>query len=87
MGASVSDVVMLLTRDYTLLVVISFVLSIPVSYFIMDWWLENFAYKIEIGILSFIAGGLMALVLSWLTVSYQSYRAASVNPVNSLRYE
>jgi len=87
MGASAYNIVALLTMDYTKLVIISFVLSIPASYFIMDWWLENFAYKINIGVISFLAGGIMALLLSWLTVSYQSFRAASVNPVDSLRYE
>jgi len=87
MGASVFNVILLLSRDYTRLVIISFLLSVPASYFIMDWWLENFAYKINLGWISFVVGGLMALILSWITVSYQSYKAASVNPVDSLRYE
>jgi putative ABC transport system permease protein len=87
MGASVPSVVILLTREFTKLVLIAVVIAIPAVLFLMNWWLENFAYKTEIGILSFLIGGLGALLISWITVSYQSIRAAIANPTVALRYE
>ncbi|MDF9800162.1 putative ABC transport system permease protein [Catalinimonas alkaloidigena] len=87
MGASVSSVILLLSKDFTRLVVVAFVLSIPLAYFIMDWWLEGFAFRISIGPWIFILAGLTALLIAWLTVSWQSARAASANPVRSLRSE
>jgi putative ABC transport system permease protein len=87
MGASVSSVVVLLTKDFTKLILIAFVLSVPLSYYIMDQWLEGFAYRIEIGISVFLIAGLIALLISWITVSYQSIKAAIVNPIKSLRSE
>ena len=87
MGASVGSVVILLSREYTKLVFISIVFAVPAVIFLMNWWLENFAYKTEIGVMSFVIGGLAALAISWLTVSYQSIRAAITNPTEALRYE
>jgi len=87
MGASVASVLLLLSKDFTKLVIIAFVLSIPVAYFIMDYWLEGFAFRIAIGPGIFILSGLSALVIAWLTVSWQSAKAATANPVKSLRSE
>lgn len=87
MGASVGSVVILLSREYTKLVFISIVFAVPAVFFLMNWWLESFAYKTEIGVMSFVIGGLGALAISWLTVSYQSIKAAIANPTESLRYE
>lgn len=87
MGASVTSVVFLLSREFTKLVLISIIFSVPAVIFLMNWWLENFAYKTNIGVLTFVIGGLVALLISWLTVSYQSIRAAIANPTKALRYE
>jgi putative ABC transport system permease protein len=87
MGASVPSVVILLTREFTKLVLIALVVAIPAVIFLMKWWLENFAYKTDIGFISFLIGGVGALLISWLTVSYQSIRAARANPTVALRYE
>src|SRR5688572_5944415 len=87
MGASVGSVIFLLTRDFTKLILIAFVLAVPLSWIIMDNWLESFAYRTTLGIGTFLAAGLSALVISWLTVSYQSIKAAIKNPVKSLRSE
>ncbi|NJM24939.1 MAG: FtsX-like permease family protein [Bacteroidia bacterium] len=87
MGASVGGVVYLLSKDFTRLIVIAFVLSVPVGWYIMDQWLDNFAYRINISATTFLIAGSTALVISWLTVSYQSIKAAVVNPVKSLRSE
>lgn len=87
LGASVSSVMLLLSKDFTKLVIIAFVLSIPAAYFIMDKWLEGFAFRIAIGPGIFVLAGLSALFIAWLTVSWQSAKAASANPVHSLRSE
>ena len=87
LGASVPSVVLLLSREFTKLVLIGVLISIPAVIFLMNWWLENFAYKTEIGVFSFVLGGLGALLISWMTVSYQSLRAAVANPTKALRYE
>lgn len=87
MGASVTSVILLLSKDFTKLVIIAFVMAIPLAYFIMDWWLEGFAFRISIGPGIFIIAGLAALFIAWITVSWQSARAASANPVRSLRSE
>ncbi len=87
MGASVASVVILLTKDVTKLILVAFALSVPISYYIMDRWLEGFAYRIDIGIGVFLVAGLIALLISWITVSYQSIKAAIVNPIKSLRSE
>ncbi|WPP48462.1 ABC transporter permease [Catalinimonas niigatensis] len=87
MGASVASVILLLSKDFTRLIIVAFVLAIPLAYFVMDWWLKGFAFRISIGPGIFIIAGLSALLIAWLTVSWQSARAASANPVRSLRNE
>jgi putative ABC transport system permease protein len=87
MGASVPGVVVLLSRDFTKLVLIALVLAIPAAWYLMDSWLSGFAYRIPIGVDSFLIAGGISLAIAWLTVSYQSIKAALVNPVNSLRRE
>ena len=87
MGASVFSVVAMLSKDFTILIMIAFVVAVPVSWVAMDNWLGNFAYRINIGIDVFAIGGISALLIAWITVSYQSIKAAIVNPVNSLRNE
>jgi putative ABC transport system permease protein len=87
LGASVPGVVLLLSRDFTKLVLIALVLAVPFAWYLMDSWLSGFAYRISIGMDSFLLAGLVALAIAWLTVSYQSIKAAIVNPVNSLRRE
>jgi putative ABC transport system permease protein len=87
MGASSGSVVVLLTGEFTRLVLISIVVAIPAVIFLMNWWLENFVYKTTIGVMSFFIGGIIALFISWFTVSWQSLKAATANPTNALRYE
>ncbi|MEN8250207.1 MAG: ABC transporter permease [Bacteroidota bacterium] len=87
LGASVPTIVVLLSKEFTRLVMIAIVISIPAVILLMNWWLQNFAYKTDIGVLSFVLGGVLALILSWFTVSYQSIKAAITNPTNALRYE
>jgi putative ABC transport system permease protein len=87
MGAKVSSLVILLSKEFTKLVFISIIITVPLVIYLMNLWLENFVYKTEIGAMSFVIGGVAALVISWLTVSYQSFRAAIANPTKALRYE
>ena len=87
LGASVPGVVLLLSKDFTKLVAIALVLAGPLAWYIMDSWLSSFAYRIPIGIDAFLIAGIMAIAIALLTVSYQSIKAAVVNPVNSLRRE
>ena len=87
LGASVAGVTVLLSKDFTKLVLIAFVLATPISWWIMNNWLEGFAYRITPGAGSFLLAGGAALAIAWLTVSYQSVKAAMVNPVKSLRSE
>jgi putative ABC transport system permease protein len=87
LGASVPGVVLLLSKDFTKLVLIALVLAIPLAWYLMDSWLSGFAYRISLGVESFLIAGMVSLAIAWLTVSYQSVKAAIVNPVNSLRRE
>lgn len=87
LGASVSKIVLLLSSDFLKLAGIGFIIGTPVAWYFMEEWLTNFAYRIDIGLSVFLAVGLIAIVITILTVSWQSIRAAVANPVNSLRIE
>lgn len=86
-GATTFELVTLLTKDFSILILIAFVISVPLAYYFGNRWLDSFAYKTEIGVFIFIFSGAIALLLAVLTVSYHTIRAASMNPVTSLRYE
>lgn len=87
MGASVTGIVALLSKEFIKLVGIAFVIAVPLGYFAMDKWLLGFAYKIELNAFVFVLAGLISLVIAWLTVSFESIKAAISNPVKSLRNE
>jgi len=87
LGASVVGVVLLLSKEFAKLVAISLILAVPFAWWMMDSWLSGFAYRIPIGVDTFLIAGFLALTIAFVTVSYQSIKAAVVNPVNSLRSE
>jgi putative ABC transport system permease protein len=87
LGASVSDVVVLLTREFVKWVLVAMVIAWPVAYFVMDRWLQDFAYRMDIGLWSFVYAGALALAVAFLTVCGQAVKAALTNPVENLRYE
>jgi putative ABC transport system permease protein len=87
LGASVGSVVVLLSKEFTKLVLISFVLASPIAWWAVNKWLEGYHYKIELGWTVFAVAGMVAFLIAWLTMSFQSIRAATSNPVNSLRSE
>jgi len=86
-GASTLELLLMLTKDFSKLVLIAFIVSIPVAWYFGNLWLNDFAYKTQIGIGVFLAGGFSAFVIALLTVSYHTFRAALSNPIKSLRYE
>ena len=87
LGASVTSVTVLLSKDFVKLVIISLTIASPVAWFAMSKWLESYAYRINISSFVFIASGLLAIVIALLTVSFQAIKAAIANPVKSLRTE
>ena len=87
LGASVSGIVLMLSKDFGKLVVIAFVLATPFAWWGIHKWLETYQYKVEIGWWVYALSGIAAFLIAWVTMSYQSIRAAISNPVNSLRNE
>lgn len=87
LGATVSQVTWLLSGDFTKLVIIAFLISIPVSYLLMQSWLQQFAYRISIPWWIFPTAGILSLVIAYGTISYQTLRAAITNPADTLRSE
>jgi putative ABC transport system permease protein len=86
-GAKVSEILTLLNKDFVRWLMFAFIIATPVAYFAMNKWLENFAYKTTLSWWIFALAGLLALGIALLTVSWQSWRAATRNPVEALRYE
>jgi putative ABC transport system permease protein len=87
LGASVPGVVGMLMREFSKWVIISNIIAWPVAYYFMNRWLQNFAYRIDLSVWIFALSGLAAFCIAFLTVSYQTIKAATANPVDSLRYE
>ena len=87
LGASVPSIVSMLSKEYMILVVVANLIAWPAAYYIMNKWLENFAYKTNVGVGVFLTAGLLVLVIALLTVSFQAIKVATANPVKSLRYE
>ncbi|MDR8393446.1 ABC transporter permease [Aliifodinibius sp. S!AR15-10] len=87
LGATVADIVTLLNKDFLILVLLGFLIAIPIAWYAMNQWLADFAYRIEIGPEVFVIAGSAALLIALATVSWQSVKAALMNPVNSLRSE
>lgn len=87
LGASEGQITMLLSRNFMLLITLSFVLVTPVTYYLLRTWLEGFAYRVGINPLLFVLGGVIAMVIALGTISYHTLRSARANPVKALRYE
>lgn len=87
LGASVSNIAVLLTKEITVWVLAANIIALPAGYFVMRKWLENFAYRIDIPLWAFVLSGLLVLGLSLLTVAHKAIRASLANPITSLRYE
>lgn len=87
LGASVKNVFRLMTQNFVILVLISFVIASPVAWYLMNQWLKDFVYRTDITWDIFLISGISALVVAVATVSYQAIRAAVANPVTNLRSE
>jgi putative ABC transport system permease protein len=87
LGASIMEIVLLLSKEFTKWVVIANLIAWPVAFYVMNNWLHDFAYRIEIGWTVFILSGIIALVIAIVTVSLQTVKAALANPIESLKYE
>ena len=87
LGASIGGIVIILSKEYVKWVVLANVFAWPLAYYFMRRWLEGFAYHTSLNILAFFVSGMLALIIALLTVSVQTFKAATANPVDSLRYE
>jgi len=87
LGASVGGIVLMLSKQFTKWVLLANCIGWPVAYYFMDRWLKNFAYRINIDIGMFVLSGILVLFIALMTIGFQSIKAASANPVDSLRYE
>jgi putative ABC transport system permease protein len=87
LGSSLSGMIFLLSKELIKWVIIANIIALPIGWYVMNRWLQNFAYRIDIGWWIFILAGMLALVIALITVSFQSIKAALANPVKSLRYE
>lgn len=87
LGASSAGLVVLLSKEFTRLVIIAFIPAAALGWYISNQWLDSFAYRIAVDPTVLVLSGVVSIVIAWLTVSYQAIKAAASNPVNSLRYE
>jgi len=87
LGASIQDIILLLSKQYLILALIAFILAIPVSYFLMDKWLQEFAYRININLSSFVFSILIILIILIFAVGRQTIKSAISNPVDAVKYE
>ena len=87
LGAPNSKIFLLLSKEFIRWVLWANLIAWPIAYFAMNRWLQNFSYRINIGITAFLISGGTALMIAYLTVSYQAIKSARANPLDSLRYE
>lgn len=87
LGASVKQIVLLFSKEFTILLLVGSFIAVPVSYFITKQWLQNFEYKIKLSPLIFIAAIIISLLVAWIAVGYKSIRAAMAEPIKSLKTE
>ncbi|HSU27957.1 MAG TPA: hypothetical protein VLJ68_06230 [Chitinophagaceae bacterium] len=87
MGASIQQIISMLSKDFVRLVIIAILVATPIAWWVMNKWLMDFAYRIDLGAWIFITAGSLALLIALLSVSIQAIKAAIANPVKSLRTE
>ena len=87
LGATDVSIVSLLTKEFLVLVALASLLAWPIAYYALNDWLQNFAYRIELSLVYFIASTGVALVITLITIAYQALKAARANPIEALRYE
>jgi ABC-type antimicrobial peptide transport system permease subunit len=87
LGSTARDIVFLLSREFTLLILLSFVIASPIAWYFMKQWLEHYYYRIDLTVTFFLATILASLIIAWLTIGYTAIKAAMANPVKALRTE
>ena len=87
LGSSITQIVTLLSKELIILVLAANIIAYPIAYFAIENWLADFPYRMDISIYTFILSTLLALGISFLTIAYQSIKAASANPAQALKYE
>lgn len=87
LGASIANILYLFSKEFTILIAVAFLIAAPLAWFLMNDWLNNFSYKINIGVGVFILAAVASLLIAWITVGYKSMKAALSNPVKNLRTE
>jgi putative ABC transport system permease protein len=87
LGASVQGIIVMLTKDFLKLIIVSILIASPLAYLAMNKWLQNYAYRIQINGWIFLIAGVVAVLIAVATISFQAIKAAMANPVKSLRTE
>jgi len=87
LGASAGSIVFIMSKEFTKWVLAACLIALPLAYWAMNNWLQNFAYRIDLGIMTFLLSAVTAVIIALLTVMYQSVKAAVSNPAVSIRYE
>jgi putative ABC transport system permease protein len=87
LGASAASITLLVNKEFTILVLVSILLAVPMAWYAIGVWLDDFAYKADMGFWTYLLAGGIAISISWITISIQSIKAAQVNPVKSLKSE
>jgi ABC-type antimicrobial peptide transport system permease subunit len=87
LGASTLSITILFSQEFIKLVLVAFIIAVPIAYYLMDSWLQDFTYRITLNYMPFILAGLATLVIAFLTMSFQAIKAAMANPVISLKSE
>jgi len=87
LGASIGNIVVMFSKEFTMLISIAFVIAIPVAWYLMNGWLQNFVYRIHMGVGVFLLAIAASLLIAWITVGYRAVKTALTNPVKSLRTE
>lgn len=87
LGASVASIVVLLSREFGKLILIAFAVAVPLAWYGVNWWLSGYTYKTDIGVTVYVLAGVVSFIVAWITMGYQSIKAANSNPVDALRSE
>ncbi len=87
LGASIGHILMMFSREFAMLIAAAFIIAAPVAYFVMNDWLQNFAYRIDVGLGVFAVALMCTMLIAALTIGYRAFKAALANPVEALRYE
>ena len=87
LGASVTNIVFRLSKEFALWILLANIIAWPLAWIAMSNWLEDFAYRIDITVMPFMAAGFTALIIAWLTISFQTIKAAIANPIDAIGHE